>query len=186
MTTLDPMTRSRQCTATSKQTGERCRATAIPGGTVCRHHGGAAPQVRKKARERLLALADPAAAGLGAALANAVKSQNWPQVIQAAKAILDRAGHPAGIELKIEEEVGPRHEGWDSALSEDESRVAKGLFARALARRGNSKALEALEPDGEVAYLVALANVLKTEWARALPEAPPEIDVTPLEEVKLR
>lgn len=42
-----------RCTATSKSTGERCRRSAIPGGTVCRWHGGAAPQVRAKAAERL-------------------------------------------------------------------------------------------------------------------------------------
>lgn len=29
-----------QCKATSKRTGERCRAQAITGKNVCRHHGG--------------------------------------------------------------------------------------------------------------------------------------------------
>jgi len=29
-----------QCTATSKRTGERCRAQAVTGKTVCYHHGG--------------------------------------------------------------------------------------------------------------------------------------------------
>jgi hypothetical protein len=32
-----------QCTATSKRTRERCRAQAITGRTVCRHHGGKTP-----------------------------------------------------------------------------------------------------------------------------------------------
>lgn len=41
-----------QCTATSKQTGERCRQRPIPGGTVCRFHGGKAPAVAAKAAER--------------------------------------------------------------------------------------------------------------------------------------
>lgn len=41
------------CTATAKTTGERCKNPAIPGGTVCRIHGGAAPQVAAKAAERL-------------------------------------------------------------------------------------------------------------------------------------
>lgn len=44
---------ARQCTARAKATGTRCRAPAIRGGTVCIRHGGAAPQVRRKARERL-------------------------------------------------------------------------------------------------------------------------------------
>lgn len=42
-----------QCTATSKQTGQRCRNKAIPGGTVCRFHGGNAPQVRAAALARI-------------------------------------------------------------------------------------------------------------------------------------
>lgn len=41
-----------QCTATSRQTGERCKAWVVKGTTVCRHHGGSAPQVRAKAAER--------------------------------------------------------------------------------------------------------------------------------------
>lgn len=40
------------CTATNRQ-GERCGKEAIPGGTVCRFHGGAAPQVRARAVERI-------------------------------------------------------------------------------------------------------------------------------------
>ena len=41
-----------QCTAFSKQTGKQCKAKAIPGGTVCRWHGGAAGQVKAKAAVR--------------------------------------------------------------------------------------------------------------------------------------
>ncbi len=47
-------------TVRSKQTGRRCRQPAIPGGNVCRYHGGAAPQVQQAARLRLAALVDPA------------------------------------------------------------------------------------------------------------------------------
>lgn len=42
-----------KCSAKSKQTGKRCGQYAIPGGTVCRFHGGSAPQVKAKAAERL-------------------------------------------------------------------------------------------------------------------------------------
>lgn len=42
-----------QCTARAKSTGERCRCSAIRGGTVCHKHGGGAPQVRAKARQRI-------------------------------------------------------------------------------------------------------------------------------------
>lgn len=48
-----PKTRWRtRCTATSKSTGEQCKAYAIEGAEVCRMHGGSAPQVRRKAKER--------------------------------------------------------------------------------------------------------------------------------------
>lgn len=52
----DPMSRpgmlDRRCTATAKSTGERCGHLAMIGATVCRHHGGAAPQVRAAAERR--------------------------------------------------------------------------------------------------------------------------------------
>jgi len=41
-----------RCTATARS-GARCKRYPIPGGTVCRMHGGAAPAVRRKAEERL-------------------------------------------------------------------------------------------------------------------------------------
>lgn len=49
----------RQCTAHNRA-GKRCGKTPIVGGTVCRLHGGAAPQVAKKAAERLADMVDPA------------------------------------------------------------------------------------------------------------------------------
>lgn len=44
---------ARQCTAMSSQTGKRCRAFAIRGGSVCFKHGGGSPQVKAKAVQRL-------------------------------------------------------------------------------------------------------------------------------------
>lgn len=46
----------RRCRAKAKVSGERCKRTAIPGGTVCFYHGGAAPQVRSKAAQRVALL----------------------------------------------------------------------------------------------------------------------------------
>ena len=44
----------RQCTSKAKGTGTRCKRSPVPGAEVCVVHGGAAPQVRAKAAERLL------------------------------------------------------------------------------------------------------------------------------------
>ena len=44
----------RQCTSKAKGTGARCKRSPVPGAEVCVVHGGAAPQVRAKAAERLL------------------------------------------------------------------------------------------------------------------------------------
>ncbi|PSG97484.1 hypothetical protein BRD56_05365 [Thermoplasmatales archaeon SW_10_69_26] len=49
----------RRCTATNNR-GERCRKYAIKGGNVCEVHGGSAPQVKKKAGERMREAAAPA------------------------------------------------------------------------------------------------------------------------------
>jgi hypothetical protein len=46
-----------QCKATAKGSGERCRRAPIAGGSVCRVHGGAAPQVKAKAERELAAKA---------------------------------------------------------------------------------------------------------------------------------
>lgn len=44
-----------KCTKMSKRTGEHCKANAVNGTVppICFHHGGAAPQVRRKAAERV-------------------------------------------------------------------------------------------------------------------------------------
>lgn len=57
---LHPFRKGReQCTA-RRRDGAECQAPAVPGTLVCRRHGGAAPQVRIKARhlELQMALAD--------------------------------------------------------------------------------------------------------------------------------
>src|SRR5687768_12526908 len=49
----------RLCSASSSNTRQLCRKWAIRGGHVCPTHGGSAPQVRRKALERLEHLIDP-------------------------------------------------------------------------------------------------------------------------------
>ena len=82
---LDPIVKP--CSARSKQTGKQCRKPAIPGGTVCRFHGGAAPQVKNKARERLAMLVSPAIEKLG----KLIEQDDNPSVaLGAARDVLDR------------------------------------------------------------------------------------------------
>ncbi|GAA4376873.1 hypothetical protein [Nocardioides caricicola] len=50
--------------------GERCKKYPIEGATVCASHGGAAPQVRRKAQERIMMAQDDAASLLVRALSN--------------------------------------------------------------------------------------------------------------------
>jgi hypothetical protein len=90
---------SRRCTATANRTGERCRAPAIKGGTVCRVHGGAAGHVKKAAKERLLELVDPALAALHKVLTD--KDADDSTKVRAAVAILDRTGHGPGAHIEI-------------------------------------------------------------------------------------
>jgi len=49
------MDEARQCRATSKRSGARCRRAAIVGGRVCSVHGGKAPAVKAKALQRVAA-----------------------------------------------------------------------------------------------------------------------------------
>ena len=55
MQPLDPT----RCKAT-RRNGDQCGSKPIRGGTVCRMHGGGAPQVKAKAAERLAIMANKA------------------------------------------------------------------------------------------------------------------------------
>lgn len=56
---LDAVLSSR-CSAMSKQSGEQCKRRPIPGGNVCKIHGGGAPQVQARALENLRRARDAA------------------------------------------------------------------------------------------------------------------------------
>ena len=86
---------ARRCHARSKATGKECGREAVPGATVCRYHGGAAPQVQRKAALRLLELVDPAIGTLAREMATADKSADRQR---AANSILDRAGIARKVE----------------------------------------------------------------------------------------
>jgi hypothetical protein len=76
-----------RCTATSKQSGQRCKRRPIPGGPVCVIHGGGAPQVQLAAMDRLRALQNPAIDRL----AKLIAQEEFPTVAYAAsRDVLDR------------------------------------------------------------------------------------------------
>lgn len=75
-----------QCKATNRK-GTRCGKAPIRGGTVCRMHGGAAPQVKLKAEARLRALEMPAIDRIG----KLIEQDEFPSVAyQASRDVLDR------------------------------------------------------------------------------------------------
>ncbi len=85
------------CKATNNR-GQRCKYPPIPGGTVCRFHGGNAPQVRAKAEERLASLLHPAVIRLG----ELVEQTEFPSVaIAAVKDVLDRNLGKAVESMKV-------------------------------------------------------------------------------------
>lgn len=91
-----------RCTATNRQ-GNRCGKSPIIGGTVCRMHGGAAPQVIAKAKERLQAL--------------------YPKAVVALDRLLGREEFPTvqfqASRFVIEQEVGKAIERLDTTIDGD-------------------------------------------------------------------
>lgn len=87
----------RQCTATSKRSGERCRRWAVAGGKVCPNHGGKAPQVKRAAEQRA---AEEKAR-------KAVVTLGMPRVVSPTDALLEEvhrtAGHVAWLAQKVQE-----------------------------------------------------------------------------------
>lgn len=98
MSDADPMTARRACSGTSKQTGKPCGATPPPGALVCKWHGGAAPQVKQAAAERLLAMVDPAMT----ALKELLEAESEDVRFRAAKDVLDRTGYKPKERQEIE------------------------------------------------------------------------------------
>ena len=99
MSLVDPM----RCKAHSKQTGQQCKRTPIPGGTVCRYHGGLAPQVQAAAKERLKAMQPLALDTLEALM----RRDQYPTVqFQASKAVIDWTEGKAGESVAVEHSGG--------------------------------------------------------------------------------
>lgn len=79
--------------------GAQCAEATVPGATVCRIHGGAAPQVGRAARLRLIEAIEPAIATLIKEMAQADRPADR---IKAANSLLDRAGVPRVTETSVD------------------------------------------------------------------------------------
>ncbi len=89
-----------QCSA-KRSNGEPCTRRAISGGKVCYVHGGAAPQVKKAARERLAEMVDPALGVLIKAMKMKSKGSPVALAVTAARDVLDRAGYKATDKIQL-------------------------------------------------------------------------------------
>lgn len=79
--------------------GAPCGRVPIPGGYVCKNHGGALPGVRRKAELRLLELVPSAVATLAKVMIDPKAKDS--DKIKASVAILDRAGFSPSAERTV-------------------------------------------------------------------------------------
>jgi len=96
-----------QCKAISKQTGQRCKRKALPGGEVCRYHGGAAGQVKAKAAIRVEVMnwglgdshVDPGEVLLRLVTQSAARAQRYASELEA---LIDEEGLAAAMVDELE------------------------------------------------------------------------------------
>ncbi|MHA7649396.1 hypothetical protein ACX9NE_05245 [Mycobacterium sp. ML4] len=116
----------RRCNATNSY-GEECRKYAVRGTSKCAIHGASAPQVKRKAKERLELAADRMACNL---LGLAVDAESESVKLAATNSALDRAGLKPNTEVVLSQ-----GNAFDEIMSDlqfgtmtrEESRRARGL-----------------------------------------------------------
>lgn len=111
--------------------GRRCKKACIPGGTVCNTHGGAAPQVKRRAQLRLLSLVDPA---LGALARTLGTTQDDGLRVKIAFGILDRTGLGKATDVSADVAKGLLMERYYALREKDEEE-----------RRERAKELETMD-----------------------------------------
>jgi hypothetical protein len=120
-----PEVRAHRCTAHRKN-GDRCKRAAIQGGRVCTHHGGNAPAVKAKARQRI----EDAADRMARELLKMAVDENVSDAVKlvAIRDALDRAG--LGAPKTIDVAIAPKP--WEQIFDD----ISGGSRAESRARRG--------------------------------------------------
>jgi hypothetical protein len=148
---------SRRCTATSKQTGERCGRPSSAGQFTCSLHGGKTPWGLKAGRERLMMLVEPALEVLYRATRSAPPCEvcgrsdadRDPTAVTAAKVILDRSGFGPQVKLEVSKpELDLSHLSTDEMIERLEKQLARA-HARRDAERARLNAVDAETVDGD-------------------------------------
>jgi hypothetical protein len=98
-----------QCRATSR-TGKQCRNKAIPGGAVCRFHGGASPHIASKAAVRAEVWSwgfgdttvDPGEVLLWLVTQSAARAERYAMLLEEAYEAAERLkqAHDAGVQIE--------------------------------------------------------------------------------------
>lgn len=105
-----------RCKAHSSRTGKRCRRHAMAGTTVCPMHGARAPQVPKRALDRLVELQPEAVRVFQLAARRAGRKNATPAdvavALRAADSLLDRTGVVArfGVDVDLRANVRSEYE----------------------------------------------------------------------------
>lgn len=118
-----------QCKAHSKRTGKPCGKDAIKGGSVCRMHGGSAPQVRASAEARLRALVDPAIGVLEYAMKQ--KTKQLKVASSVAMDVLDRNGHKQAQKIELDAMIDTKQFDF-SGLSSEELVTLRTMLEKSL------------------------------------------------------
>ena len=144
-----------RCNGT-RPNGSRCKREAEDGAVVCDQHGGAAPQVRRRAAERLIMTADQAAQSLVRMMEDTEVSFGVRAKI--AQDLLDRAGLIATQVHQIipttEDPVMRFFEGiFSDPNNWEENPPHVAVEERVIDRPGDAEPVEAeiVEPQGESA-----------------------------------
>ncbi len=88
------------CTTTARSTGKRCGNPPIPGGTVCRIHGGNVPVIRAAGARRVFeALVAPALVQYR----NLIEDPDTPAAVRASvlRDLFDRTGYKPPTQIEV-------------------------------------------------------------------------------------